>query len=167
MDASQGIELLMEIKLTNGEYSLIDKEDIDLISNFKWHKSTSGYAIAYKGLKMFYMHREILRLGSKKETGFETDHMNFNKLDNRKQNLRIATISQNRAHKIVRSDSKSGFKGVYKMDKRYKVKTWRSRIKINGRYRILGFFEDKKQAAIAYNEAAKKIQGEFAVLNII
>ena len=96
--------------------------------------------------------------------GFVVDHKNMNNLDDRKKNLRICTVSQNNCNKEKASRNKSGYKGVLwcKWHKK-----WRSVIMFNGKASYLGYFVDKKDAAIAYNTAAKYLHGKFARLNKI
>lgn len=101
------------------------------------------------------MHRIINKTPAK----LFTDHINGNKLDNRKANLRTSTKAQNCANAIGKR-SKSGIKGVYF----YKGK-WRAYIATATKKTHLGSFETKEQASQAYNEAAIKKWGTFARLN--
>jgi hypothetical protein len=89
------------------------------------------------------------------------DHINRNGLDNRRANLRLATVAQN-AWNSKKRKSRSGYKGVcYDKAKR----RWRAAIVNHGRRIHLGYFEDKIEAAKAYDAAAKKYCGHFALLN--
>lgn len=102
------------------------------------------------------MHRMLLDIPD----GKQTDHINRNKLDNRKVNLRICTNSENGRNKGTRKGSLSGYKGVSKhRDK------WQARIRLNGEQTYLGIFENIIDAALAYNKAAIIVHGEFACLN--
>jgi len=91
---------------------------------------------------------------------FELDHENRNKLDNKIKNLRKATRSQNEMNKIVRSDSKSGIKGVW-MHKR--LGRWTSQINLNGKKKHLGLFDTPEEAGAAYQKASAEMFGEYAV----
>lgn len=96
------------------------------------------------------------------------DHINGDGLDNRKQNLRICTKSENACNRGIDRDNTSGYKGVcYISNKTKRVKRWIAQIAINKKHICIGYFHTKEEAAIAYNEAATKYHGEFAKLNII
>ena len=90
------------------------------------------------------------------------DHINHNGLDNRKQNLRNCTITQNNANSRSARGASSKYKGVSRNKKR---KKWAAYIKKGKKQTRIGFFEDETEAAIAYDKAAKKYHGEFANLN--
>jgi AP2 domain len=90
------------------------------------------------------------------------DHVNRNGLDNRRENLRPATPSQQGANRDRYSNNTSGYKGV-----RQERGKWRARICLRGKLDHLGYFEVKEDAARAYNKAALEYFGEFAVLNLV
>lgn len=96
--------------------------------------------------------------------GFEVDHCDQNGLNNQRSNLRRSTRSQNRANVSLRKDNKSGFKGVCFSERLGK---WRAYIQVDGRWKQIGVFANKKEAAKAYNKEAVKHFGEFAWLNPI
>ncbi len=102
------------------------------------------------------MHRIIMNA----PVGKQVDHINHNGLDNRKENLRLATPAQNQANQKLSKANTSGFKGV-SFDK--KKKKWAAYI--GKQSRNLGRFLDIRDAARAYNDAAKLAYGEFAKLN--
>ena len=98
------------------------------------------------------------------EKGILVDHINHNGLDNRKANLRFATYSQNAWNRKKPTDSGSSkYKGVRWVKD---SKKWRAVICNNNRRTHLGFFNDEKEAAAAYDTAAKKHRGEYAFLNL-
>jgi formate-dependent nitrite reductase cytochrome c552 subunit len=107
------------------------------------------------------MHRLIINNNDSK---MHTDHKNNNPLDNRRENLRICTNSQNQMNTKVQINNTSGFKGVVwnKI-----AKKWVAQIKLNNKLKNLGYYINIKDAARAYNAAAIKLHGEFAKLNEI
>ncbi len=92
--------------------------------------------------------------------GVEVDHINRNPLDNRKENLRLCTPSQNIGNQKLRASNRSGFKGV----RRHRGK-WQAVISKLGAVYCLGTFEDKKHAASIYDQKAIELYGEFALTN--
>lgn len=149
------------IELSAGRGSvLVSDEDFDWLSRFRWHWC-NGYA--YRAEKLFgvqtnyRMHREIMRA----LPGELVDHINGNKLDNRRENLRLATHRDNmRNSKAIHKTS--AFKGVSWHTSKNR---WRAVIKVNGVSRHVGYFGDERAAAAAYDEAAAIEFGEFARLN--
>jgi hypothetical protein len=142
--------------------TIIDLEDYNSIKYYKWYLDNYGYVASTKTntyiKKKIYLSRLILNISK----GMNVDHKSGNKLDNRKENLRIVTRSQNAMNRKLAKDNTSGYKGVF-WDKQNKK--WRARIGTNNKRINLGSFNDIKNAAIAYNEAALKYHGEFANLN--
>lgn len=148
----------MQIILANGLSAIIDDDDFNIVSQYSWHMQSKGYAASNK---RHLMHRIIMRAKS----GQMIDHINGNKLDNRKSNLRLCTNSQNHMNKPKTSIKKtSKYKGVYWCSAK---KTWRSDIKINRKKIHIGSFKNEDLAAIAYNKVAKELHGDFALLNKI
>lgn len=96
-------------------------------------------------------------------TGLVVDHINHNGLDNRRRNLRIVTAKQNSWNmRSAKGRGTSNYKGVGWVKNKRK---WRASISIDNKPKHLGYFEDEKKAAAAYDKAAKEHRGEFAVLN--
>lgn len=147
---------------SKGEEFYFDKENLELVSQYTWCIHHKGYVMTkdYKNqFKDLRLHRLIFNLNNPK---LHVDHINHNKIDNRKSNLRICSNAENMRNKRLISTNKSGYKGVCwnKIKKK-----WISQIKVNQTQMYLGTFADKKEAAQAYNEAALKYFGEFAYLN--
>jgi len=105
------------------------------------------------------MHRQLINIPD----NLICDHANCNSLDNRKTNLRPATVSQNLCNRTKRkSKTRSKYKGL-EWDR--KQRKWKARIQINNRKIYLGSFDSEIDAALAYDRAAKKYHREFANLN--
>ena len=143
--------------------ALVDDEDFPGLSRVPWYL-TGGYAVRTEGGRKrrhtVFMHRRILGLPDVIKGGVFVDHINGNKLDNRKSNLRMASWSQNCANRGLQKNNTSGFKGVTRIPER-----WRAAIKVNGKDYSLGCFDSREAAAKAYNEAATRFFKEFARLN--
>jgi hypothetical protein len=162
------------IPLTKGLFAIVDPDDYHRLVNFNWHANKSAhthYAVRYlpKGNvvspsnrrknKIEYMHHLIIDIPE----GLFCDHINHNGLDNRKANLRPATLAQNIRHRRkFKSPSRSKYKGL---TWRKKEKAWHVRIYTNGKRIFIGSFKDEFAAAKAYDRAAKQFYGDFATLN--
>jgi hypothetical protein len=149
------------IPLTQGQDAIVDVEDFEWISRWNWnahwdHHAKCFYARRQQSGKTIMMHREIMHL----KIGQLADHKNGNSLDNRKQNLRLATVSQNTANTKNKSENSSGYRGVSRHGKR-----WRAVVVHHGRYISIGTFATREMAARAYDQIAQKMFGEFAHLN--
>lgn len=154
-----------QIRISDGSFVTVDDDDYEILMERKWQQNGNGYAvrgvhIGGRKYKKIIMHRFIM----KAEKGEFVDHINGDKSDNRKENLRIATSQQNSMNIGLRTNNKSGYKGVRYEARRGK---WKAEIKKDYRNIFLGYFDNKHDAARAYNEGAKKYHGEFASLNII
>jgi hypothetical protein len=126
-----------------------------------------GYAKVVIDRKFIYVHHLVLS----RKKGFEIDHINGNPLDNQRKNLRYATRSQqsvNRKRINRISGGSSKYKGVYKEIRRYKEKEyiyWTAKVKKDNKVVFKKSFKNEQEAARAYDGWAKKVHGEFAVLN--
>ena len=149
---------MREIPLTRGKVAIVDDEDFERLNEHKW--CFNKYATRCDKEKSMYMHREIL--GITERTIF-VDHINRDRLDNRKENLRSGRCGENLANRGKPSNNVSGYKGVSRNVN--KVNVWSARIVVNYKCIHIGVFDNKEEAAKAYNKAAIKYFGEFAMLN--
>lgn len=142
-------------------YSIIDLEDV-WVEKYKWCDggTNGGYPCTDVKKERILLHRLIL--GAKK--GEQVDHINHNVRDNRRSNLRICTTAQQSYNKRKRVDNTQLYKGVESL-KWNKNPKYRARIRKNGKRVSLGVYETAKEAARAYDKAAKKLFGEFAEVN--
>jgi len=101
------------IKLTKGMVAIVCNCHVGLIRDYHWQYHKNGYAVSgYYDNDGKHHFRRMHRIVNNTPVGFDTDHINRNKLDNRCSNLRTATRSQNNLNSGLRSDNTSGYKGV-------------------------------------------------------
>lgn len=148
---------VVKIELTKGNFALIDKDDFDRLSKFKWHfdgrYAARGFSSNGKVYKK-YLHKEIVDYKM-------VDHINGNKLDNRKENLRPTNKSLNAANAKT---SNGKYRGVSFAKDGKKKKRWKSRITVDGKSIALGIYLTRDEAAFAYRQAANKYFGEHVKL---
>lgn len=157
---------MREIHLTQGKIALVDDEDYEELSQYKWRACLwhrVWYAIRHttrNGVKTnTSMHRHLMKAGR----GTRVDHRDGNGLNNQRGNLRFATAQQNQHNRRSKwKNASSKFKGVYWHGA---AKKWRAQITISRRHIHLGVFKTEKAAAEAYDHAAQELYGEFVVLN--
>ena len=156
-----------QIQLSQGKYAIVDDEDFEYLNQWKWCINTHGYAVRTQNIRInpskriariIKMHQVIMPPSESRQI----DHINNNKLDNRKCNLRECTIQENQRNKSKPKNNTSGFKGVEKRKNRY-----RAALRVDGVRIYFGTFDCPIKAAKAYNEAAIKYFGKFANLNEI
>lgn len=153
------------IKLPWLKWAYVDDENYIYLNQWKWHCNAGGYVVRNskydKNGKRYaiFMHREVLGLLYK--DGKYVDHINHNKLDNRKKNIRVCTCAENQQNQEIRKCT-SGYKGVswHIRDKKYVAN-----IRINKVLKHLGYFEDEMMAALIYDLYAIKYFGEYAYTN--
>lgn len=144
---------------TGGHEAIIDSSDYNYLSQHKWYINPNGY---------FYSRQTPLHsmiIGEKE--GYLVDHINGNKLDNRRENLRFVTPSQNMYNARKRENKTSIYKGVNKLNPKGRLKSirWSCQINYQKKRVHIGHFDTEKQAAVAYDLWAKDIAGEYAKLN--
>lgn len=147
------------IELTKGAFATVDLDDVEKITRYSWILSDKGYAVAQINRGTVQMHRLIFSA----EKGQEVDHINSNRTDNRKQNLRFCTRSQNMMNRRKLAEKASRYKGV-SIDRAKKSK-WKAEIQLDKKRVVLGRFPTEEAAARAYDAKAKELFGDFACLN--
>ncbi|MHC4708362.1 MAG: HNH endonuclease [Planctomycetota bacterium] len=155
------------IRLTRGKYAIVDADDYWALSEYSWYAvkaDNSYYAgrtvhMKNKKSRIVWMHREVISVPA----GMVCDHINHDGLDNRKANLRAATLTQNRINsRTARIKKTSKHRGVcWRADQ----KKWFAYVYVHGRAVFTKYFDDATAAARARDRAAKKYHGEFAELN--
>lgn len=155
---------MKEIQLTRGKVALVDDDDFESLSQFRWHFTTWGYACRNASRKggasrrNIFMHREIL--GSKCE-GLDVDHINGNGCDNRKVNIRACRTCENLRNRGAQRNNTTGVKGVT-LRKYQGGQGYIAQIKKDGEHHYLGFFKTLEEAAAVRFEASLRMHGEFA-----
>lgn len=150
------------IPLTKGQVAIVDAADFDWLNQWNWtamwsSDTKSYYAYRKDGERSILMHRVIIGEHHK-----ETDHKNRNTLDNRRENIRPCSSSENLANRGLQKNNHSGYRGVSWSASAQK---FMAMISVNGSGIYLGLFATAQEAALAYNAAATKYYGEFASLN--
>ena len=134
-----------------------DLEDYDKIKDYCWHKSNKGYIVS-KGNKIILLHRLILDLKSFNYDNMG-DHINGNRVDDRKENLRIVNATQNNINRMIQPTNTSGATGVLWDKSRNK---WVARIKIYNKNIYLGRFDNFEDALSVRKIAEVKYFGEYS-----
>lgn len=142
-------------------HTLIDAEDYNFLNHWTWRLSSHGYAVRNErrdGKKCtVYLHRVLLD----PPNGMVVDHINRNPLDNRRANLRLASLSENNANSS-RRPSRTGYRGVYPHSQSGKFV---AQISVSGQIKSLGLHDTAEAAALAYDRAARATRGAYARLN--
>ena len=155
---------MRKIQLSRNKYTIVDDKDFLLLEKFVWICSSAGYAVRHLtdcvgNKKTILMHRQILNAPKK----MEIDHVNNDRLDNRRENLRFCSHWENTCNRKISLNNKSGYKGV-SWDK--KARKWRTTIQSKYKSMYLGCYSSKIEAAGVYNQYARELFGDFACLNI-
>jgi hypothetical protein len=156
------------IRLTQGKFAIVDPEDYARLAKYKWFLAkspTSSYAARWQRpkaknpRKKIWMHRQLIDIPQH----MVCDHINRNGLDNRKANLRAASVSQNLCNRPkTKTKTRSKYKGL-EWDKTQRK--WKVRIQLKGQRTYLGSFASETDAAKAYDKKATELFKEFACLN--
>ena len=151
---------MKQISLTQNKIAQVDDLDFEWLNKWQWYAHRSGntyYARRDTKKKNYFMHKEIL------STHKIVDHRDRDGLNNQKNNLRIATYSQNNMNKSKKHECSSRFVGVCLLPNGL----WKSAINKNRKTIYIGTFHNEADAALAYDKKAKKLHGEFANLNFL
>lgn len=166
------IRLYLKYDDKNFIETIIDFDDFSFVKEYLWSLDKSnGYTISSElksnntyRYKKLYLHNLIFKYYNEIPYGFEIDHINRNRLDNRKTNLRLATRSQSSQNTTKRDGTTSKFKGVYFDKSRNK---WKMQLSKDGKLLYNKRFDTELEAAIFYNQKAIEEFGKFANINII
>jgi hypothetical protein len=136
-----------------------DSEDFDKIKDLPWYENSYGYITSNKNKKNISLSRFLMNYNGK----LQIDHIDVDKLNNKKSNLRIATPDIQSKNK--KKSQKKKYSSIYKGVCLTKTGKWRASIKSNYKYIHIGMFDTEEEAALAYNKVALKLG--FDNINII
>lgn len=155
---------MRKILLQRNIFSIVDDEIFETVKDISWsfqeNRKNGHKYVRSNNNERIYLHRYIMN----NPVGFVVDHINGNTLDNRKENLRVCTNSQNSSNQKIRKNNQYGLKGISFDRRRGK---WYARIKSNNVTKYLGSFYSRYDAALAYNKASKLIHKEFGLTNLL
>lgn len=154
---------MKKIPLSQGQFALIDDEDFSIVSQHKWY--------AYKNRYTFYVRTNVLNKGIRgtlllhrlllnAKNVEQIDHKDRNGLNNQRNNIRICSASENMINRIFKNST--GFRGVFKIKK---TGRFTGAIQVDKKRVTVGCYATAKEAALAYNNMARKIHGDCAILN--
>lgn len=155
---------MKRIPLTQGFFAIVDDEDYERVSKFKWRAIVQGKSVHAarmiwnKGKQLHIkMHRFILNAPD----GMFVDHINYNCLDNKRVNIRLCTPQESSYHRRGIANSSSKYKGIWRAG----TKKWQAQIKHNNKAIYIGQYNNEIKAAKAYDVKARELFGKFAELN--
>lgn len=132
--------------------------DAQRVANHGWCLAERGYMLASINNKVVTLHQFLLGF----RPNMYIDHIDGNRLNNTRANLRWATPMQSAWNQDISSRNTTGYKGVH-WNKR--ARKWQAHIRCNNKWRTIGFYDSREQAALAYNEEAKRLFGDYACIN--
>lgn len=140
---------MMRLPLSNGGFALVDDADFEHLAHWRWHRHPGGYAArTANGGRKVLMHREI----AAPPAGLEVDHINRDKLDNRRANLRVVDHPTNQRNTGPQANNTSGYKGVTWDKNRQK---WVAKTRHLGKHIFIGRFGTAEEAADAYETCVR------------
>lgn len=163
----EAVQNYVRLPLTQNKYCIINTDDLEEIGKHQWMFSNEGASRnATKderktmGVCRIWMHRQIMG----HPAGLEVDHANGDRLDNSRDNLRVASHNQNVCNMLSNSTSYSGMRGVEKIPNKKKP-SWCAKIQFQGKREYLGSFQSAEEACAVYVKRGRELHGEFFVLD--
>ena len=155
---------MFELQMAHGVLRL-DDQDAHLVQEAKLSVRTSG--IHRPQYTIYIGHRRLTSILMARPPGMDVDHVNHDQFDNRRDNLRLATRSQNLANRRGWSKNEWGYKGIVFRDRGSKGKLWEARSTSRGPGKYAGSSANPHRAALKWNQATRQAYGEFAYLNVV
>ncbi len=142
-----------------GDSFIFSPCDLEKAQTGRWCVSTNGYAVRDDARSE---KEHFARIALNAKSNEYVDHINMDTRDERRENLRICSWSENNCNKVLQSNNTSGYKGVsfHRLSRKYMASLWK-----DGKHHYGGLHETKEQAALAYDELAREYHGTFARLN--
>jgi hypothetical protein len=147
-----------QIPLTKGLTALVDDDDYARVTARSWHATNAGYAATKIRQRTVFLSRFVMD----EPAGLIVDHVNGDRLDNRKANLRICDAAENTRNRKRPANNTSGFKGV---SRHWRGGRWNVQIQVDGKFLRIGTYADPVAAAVHYDRAALEHFGSYARLN--
>ena len=149
---------IIQVKGSSG--AIVDDDDFENLNKWTWRLNERGYVVSRRYRNGKYHNDRLHRIIANAPPHLQVDHINRNKLDNRKMNLRLCNNSQNNRNRHTSKPGESPYKGVSRNGKK-----WMSKIRTDFGRVYLGVYDTQEKAAEAYDRAAVLYHGEFAYLN--
>ena len=149
-------------RLPTGHLVLVDRDDLEMLSHWAWSLDGRGYVQASITAGSRKTTVRLHRLLVLPDPNVEVDHINGDRLDNRRSNLRPCSHAGNQRNRTRQSNNRSGYKGVCWHGQHRK---WHAQLNYHGRTLHLGYFDRPSEAAHAYDQRARELHGDFARLN--
>lgn len=138
-------------------HAVVDAADAEWVNQWRWHLHSRGYAVRSVAVngnpRQIFLHRELLGLPRVRD-GREVDHVDRDKLNNRRSNLRVVTHAQNVQNFPSHRGSTSGHRGVHWSSRKRK---WVAKVRVNREQIFLGHFESEMDAAVAARDARARL----------
>lgn len=162
--ADQRRESTVTVQLKGGQHTLLDAADVHLLGDRTWGVDSHGYALCRIYTdgreRSIRLHREVMAAElAEAPPRTQVDHINGDRLDNRRANLRLATHAENLRNRGAQRNNTSGYKGVFWHER---ARRWRAVIWVDRRRHLLGYFDNPAEAHAAYCRAAHELHREFA-----
>jgi hypothetical protein len=142
-------------------HAQVDQQDVECLSKFRWSLHNRGYAITGGGNSKVLMHRFILGLANEPNQGrgsgarqLQADHINGDKLDNRRANLRVVTNQENHQNRQTSAGRTSKYRGVSLHSGSGK---WHAKVKTGGKSHWAGYHDSELEAAVAAWELRQRL----------